>query len=309
MATTITIALDWAANPNHAGLIVAQREGYFTREGVDVQVLPAEAERTPAEVIQAGGADLAFAFAGTVMEARSAGVPLVSVAAVMHQHHSSLVALRSSGIARPAHLQGKRYASFGQRAIERAVIAGMMRADGVADPQFDLDVVRFASFDVLANGEYDFMWIYDAIEGADAQSQGLDLVMLAPSDYGVPNYYAPILIAHADRLADPELAEAARRALRALRAGYELAWREPDAVFSHFTTATLPEGSWALPSDAVTQQSFERLSRFAQADALPWGQQQLADWQEFGRFLWAAGTLGDDAEPDFAAYFTNDLLA
>ena len=308
MPTTITIALDWAANPNHAGLIVAQAEGYFAREGVDVQVLSAEAERTPAEAIQEGGADLGFAFAGTVMEARSAGLPLVSVAAIGHQHHSSLVALRSAGITRPAHLAGKRYASFGHRAIERAVIAGMMRADGVADPQFDMDVVRFASFDVLSNGEYDFFWIYDAIEGVDAQSAGLDLVTMAPSDFGVPNYYAPILIAHADLLADAAKADAARRALRALRAGYELAWRDPAAVFGHFTTAVLPEGSWALPSDAITHQSFDRLSQFAKDDPLPWGQQQLADWQGFGHFLYAAGALGDDAEPDFAAYFTNDLL-
>jgi ABC-type nitrate/sulfonate/bicarbonate transport system substrate-binding protein len=308
MATTITIALDWAANPNHAGLIVAQREGYFDREGVDVQVLPAEADRTTAEAVQEGGADLGFAFAGTVMEARSADLPLVSVAAIGHQHHSSLVSLRSSGISRPAHLVGRRYASFGHRAIERAVIAEMMRADGVADPQFDMDAVRFASFDVLNNGEYDFFWIYDAIEGIDAQSQGIDLVSFAPSEYGVPNYYAPILFAHEGLLQDAAKRDAAQRALRALRAGYQLAWDDPDAVFSHFTTVVLPEGSWALPTDAVTHQSFDRLAAYAREDTLPWGQQRLEDWQEFGHFLYAAGALGDDTEPDFSAYFTNALL-
>src|SRR5262249_3666678 len=155
-------------------------------------------------------------------------------AAIGHQHHSSLVALQSSGISRPAHLAGRRYASFGHRAIERAVIAGMMRADGVEDPQFDMDAVRFASFDVLNNGEFDFFWIYDAIEGVDAQSDGLDLVSFAPSDYGVPNYYAPILFAHEGLLQDAAKKDAAQRALRALRAGYELAWDDPDVVFSHF---------------------------------------------------------------------------
>ena len=309
MSTTITIALDWAANPHHAGLIVAQRANYFAREGVDVQVLPAEEGRTVAEVIQEGGADLGFAFAGTVIEARSAGVPLVSVAAIGHQHHSSLAALRSTGIARPAHLQGKRYASFGHREIERAVIAQMMRADGVADPQFGMEVVRFASFEGLSNGDFDFLWIYDAIEGVEAQAQGLDIVTLAPQDFDIPNYYAPILFAHQDLLADAAKVDGARRALAALRAGYELTWRDPDAVFDHFTTAVLPEGSWALSSDAATHQSFDRLSLFAQADTLPWGQQHLTDWQGFGHFLFEAGALGDDSEPDFATYFTNDVLA
>ncbi|HKD76324.1 MAG TPA: ABC transporter substrate-binding protein, partial [Ktedonobacterales bacterium] len=92
----ITIALDWKANTNHTGLLVALHRGFFDDAGVTVRVLPAEQDRGIANMVACGEADLAFAFPGTVIEARAAGVPLISVAAVTPRNPSSIVALRRS---------------------------------------------------------------------------------------------------------------------------------------------------------------------------------------------------------------------
>ncbi len=150
----IRIALDWAVNPNHIGIARAARRGYFAAAGVEAIILPAERDRTPVQIVLAGAADLAVAFAGTVIEGRAEGLPLIAVAAVSQRHDSSLVALASSGITRPADLAGKRYASFGHPALERAVITAMLRHDGATDPAIDLRAVRFAEVAGLVRGDF-----------------------------------------------------------------------------------------------------------------------------------------------------------
>ena len=35
--TTITVVLDWTPNTNHTGLFVAEENGYFAEEGLDVK--------------------------------------------------------------------------------------------------------------------------------------------------------------------------------------------------------------------------------------------------------------------------------
>lgn len=303
---TITVALDWALNPNHIGLVLAQQRGYFAAEGVDVDVLPAEEARGPVEMLREGAADLAYAFAGTVMLRQAAGEPFVAVAAVGQRHLSSLAVLAGSGITRPSDLAGKRYASFGHPALERAVITAMLRHDGATDTAFDLTVTRFASVDGLVNGDFDCLWIYDAIEGVEAQAEGIALTTFAPGDYGIPNYYAPVIFAQATLLADPAKRDAARRAMTAIRRGYLAAIADPDAAFAHLNVNTLPVGSWLFTSSAATEQSLRMLSQKWQTD--DWGRQQLDDWQGFAQFLWQNGALGPIPAPDFQRYYTNDLL-
>jgi ABC-type nitrate/sulfonate/bicarbonate transport system substrate-binding protein len=304
----ITVALDWAVNPNHIGLILAERQRFFAQEGVEVAVLPAERDRGPVEMVLSGAADLGFAFAGTVIEGRARGEALVSVAAVAKHHRSSLATLADRGITRCADLAGRRYASFGHAHLERAVITAMVRHDGATEPHFDLSVTRFADITGLVQGDFDFLWIYDAIEGIDAQSQGIALTLFSPADFGIPNYYAPVIFATDTLLADAARRDAARRALHALRQGYQAATTDPDAALNHLSVETLPTGSWLFATEAATAASMRAFAAGQHADGGAWGEQLLADWQGFAHFLWQHGALGARPEPDYAAYFTNDLL-
>ncbi len=305
---SITIALDWAANPNHSGLLLAQARGYFAAEGVEARILPAERDRSVVDLVRAGAADFAYAFAGTVIDQRAKGVPLVSVAAVGQRHHSSLVALKASGITRPADLAGRRYASFGHPALERAVISAMMAHDGATDPMFDLRVTRFASVAGLQAGEYDFLWVYDAIEGMEARAAGIELVSFAPGDYGIPNYNAPVIFAADALLTDASRADAARRALAALRRGYAEAVADPDGTAGEIVSAGASLGGWLFTDPRATELSLRDLSREWRNDVASWGIHRLEDWRGFARFLWQHNALGEIPEPDCASYFTNALL-
>lgn len=305
----IRLALDWTPNTNHAGLLVAQQRGYFTEAGVEAAFIPAERDRGLIDSMLAGEAELGFAFEGTVIERRALGEPFVAVAALGQRHRSSLAVLRDSGITRPADLAGKRYASFGHAPLEEAIIRRMLAHDGVTQPAFHLTPVRFASVAGLVRGEYDFLWIYDGVEGVEAAVDGIALRTFAPSDFGIPNYYAPVIFARSDVVHDPNLRQAAQRFLAAAQRGYAAAAADPEGVMADVLAAAPTMGGWLFANAAVTRASLRFQAEATRADAAqPWGVQSLATWTDLPRLLWQDGALGTIPEPDYAQYFTNDLL-
>ena len=60
--TTIKVALDWTPNTIHTGLYVAQQTGLYAQRGLDVQLLPPDADysQTPAKRLETGEVDLAI---------------------------------------------------------------------------------------------------------------------------------------------------------------------------------------------------------------------------------------------------------
>jgi ABC-type nitrate/sulfonate/bicarbonate transport system substrate-binding protein len=304
---TITIALDWKANTNHTGLLVALHRGFFSDAGVAITVLPATQDRHIADMVARGEADLAYAFPGTVLDARAAGVPLISVAAVTPRNPSSIVALRRSGITRPADFAGKRYASFGHPALERAILRRMMAFDGAVGGDITLEPVRFAAVDLLERGEFDLLWIYDAAEGVEAAAQGIDLIAFHPQDFGVPEYEAPIIFAHEAALSDADRRDALTRALGALSRGYALAARDPSGVLEDIHAVAPQIGGWLFGDDEITLASQCMQSQLYLAHpGAGWGRHTPTFWQDFPRFLREHGALAVDLPAGHL--FTNDLI-
>jgi len=305
---TIRIALDWAVNTNHTGLIVAHQRGLFRDAGIDVQVLPVERDRFVTDVVLAGDADFGYAFEGTVIERRTTGDPLISVAAVAQHHWSSVAVLQSRGITRPAQLAHLRYASFGHQTMEQIMLEQMMRSDGVTASDFIVTPVRFASIDTLVRGEADFLWIYDGIEGVEAGVHGVALTTFAPSDFGVPDYYAPTIFAHERLLKDESAREAGSHFMQALAKGYQLAAIDPDSALADIQALGNSWGDWLFTDEASTRASQRYQSeRYLDASG-NWGYQGASMWTDFPHFLWQRGAFGEIAELDYQQLYTNELL-
>src|SRR3972149_2539696 len=85
--TPVTLMLDWVPNTNHTGLFVAEQEGYFTDEGLQVEIVQ-PGEVYAEQAVAGGAADFGVSFQEQVTLARADGVPLVSIAAIL-QHNTS----------------------------------------------------------------------------------------------------------------------------------------------------------------------------------------------------------------------------
>ncbi len=87
-----------------------------------------------------------------------------------------------------------------------------MQSDGGAGEFRDAQLT-VAGFDAVLTGRVDLAWVFEGWQGVQAERAGGSLTMFNFNDYGVPDYYTPVLTAHPDALHTN--AEALRAFLRA----------------------------------------------------------------------------------------------
>ena len=297
--TPVTLMLDWVPNTNHTGLFVAQQEGYFAEEGLQVDIVqPGEVY---AEQAVAGGvADFGISFQEQLTLARADEVPLVSIAAILQHNTSAFAARAGLGADSPAGWEGLRYGSFGSP-FERPTIAGLMACDGG-----DVEAVEWIEtgftdpLSLLQQSQIDLAWIFYGWQGIQAEQLGidLDLVMMEDQFDCIPDYYTPILIASETTIADrPDLV---RSFLRAASRGYAFAADHPDEA-AEILLAAAPELDREL---VIASQRW--LSPRYQADASRWGEQTGDRWQAYADWMAGEGIVGMSL--DMTPAFTNEFL-
>ncbi|HLE23751.1 MAG TPA: ABC transporter substrate-binding protein [Anaerolineales bacterium] len=297
--TAVTLMLDWVPNTNHSGVFVAQQEGYFADEGLQVDIVqPGEVYAELA--VAGGGADFGVSFQEQVTLARADGVPLVSIAAIL-QHNTSAFAARSgSGGGTPAGWEGLRYGSFGSP-FERPTVEGLMEcAGGDVGRVVWIETGFTDPLSLLQQGQIDLAWIFYGWQGVQAEQLGVDLDLVMMEDHFdcIPDYYTPVLIASEATLAErPALAGSF---LRALARGYAFAAERPDEAAEILLTAA-PE----LDREVVLA-SQRWISPRYQAEAARWGEQSADRWQTYADWMTSQGILAETL--DAAQAFSNEYL-
>ena len=101
------LQLKWFPQAQFAGYFVAQAKGYFKAEGLDVQLLPI-GDQSPIQTVATGAADFGTTWITDLLTARQQGIPVVHIAQMFQKSGFTLVALKSSGLTKPADFKGKR---------------------------------------------------------------------------------------------------------------------------------------------------------------------------------------------------------
>ncbi len=305
----VRFALDWTPNTNHTGIYVAQQQGWYRDANLDVQFLPYSDANTPDTLVATGQADLGVSFAESVVLDRVDNLSVKSVAAILQTNTSALASLKSSGLDTMAKLNGKRYAGFGTP-YEEPILKTMMEHDGVTDPSFRNITANLYGLDAVVANQADFVWIYMGWEGIQAQLDGVELNTFLVKDYGVPDYYTPVIIASETFLKDH--GDVPKRFLEATARGYEYGVTNPDDAADLLIKAA-PSGTFSSPD--LPRKSQEYLAPYYKADQPRWGLQSLQKWTDFPTYLANTGLLKSTdgkvitpADLKFDEMFTNDYL-
>ncbi len=295
----VTFGLDWTPNTNHTGLYVAQEQGYYQEEQLEVSIVQAQEGGTVEQLVAAGRLDFGVSFQENVTNARLEDVPIVSIAAIIQHNTSGFASRTAEGITRPADFAGKKYGSWGSP-MERAVIESLMQCD---DGNFEavefVDVGSSDFFVATERGEVDFMWIFQGWTGIEADIRGIDINTIMINDLDcVPDYYTPVIITSEQMI--EERPEVVRRFLHATSRGYQVAIAQPDEAAA-LLLAAAPE-----LDEELVMQSQRYLAEQYQADAPRWGEQERETWENFAQWMLDSGQIPRmlDAE----AAFTNDFL-
>jgi putative hydroxymethylpyrimidine transport system substrate-binding protein len=294
---SIGVPLDWYPNANHAGLFLARERGYYEEEGLAPDFYTPSDPTTVLQTVGAGRDTFGISYQTDVLLARAAGVPVISVLALVQAPLQGIMVLAESGIARPGDLAGR---TIGYPGIpsQEAFLATMLASDGAAMGDVELVNIGFELVPGLVSGRVDAslgaFWTHEPIL---AEQEGYATAMLKVDDWGVPPYYELVIVASEETAAQrPELIE---RFLRATRRGYEDAIADPAAAL-----AALQSASPDLDV-AVEEAGIALLIPVWSSEGVPFGTQTAERWDDYARWMAENGLI--PADLDGAAAWRGDL--
>lgn len=275
---TFSVALDWYPNPDHAGFLVGEQEGYFADAGLDVSLSAPSDPSLPIKLVAAGKADVAISYEPEVLLARDQGLDVVSVASIVDQPLTSMIWLKKSKIKRVADLKGKTISTAGI-SYQDAYLDAILKRAGLSRDEVKTVSVGQGLLPSLLSGQAQAtlgpLW---NIEGVDLRVSGKRPAIHPVDQLGVPTYSELVLVAKSSRLEeDPD---PIRLFIGALARGTAEAASSPDRA-----TEAVLDANTALKPEVTAAQVKATLPLLRRGGLRgkdqPFGYMDTVRWQAF----------------------------
>lgn len=268
----LIVVLDWFPNPDHAPLIVAQQQGFFKEQQLDVELIGPADPTDPPKLIAAGKADIGITYQPEFMQQVDRGLPLIRVGTLIDKPLDCIVALKSSGIKTIKDLKGKRIGS-GSGGISNLMLKTALFNAGLNEKDINLINVKYNLTQSLLAKQVDAVTgVMRNFEIPQIESRGEEFVAFYPEDNGIPNYSVLIFIAHLNQQSDPRI----KRFMLAIKKAVKYIDEHPQASWMLFAK-TYPESNNKVNHDAW----FATMPYFAEEPATF----EPQEWQLFADFM------------------------
>jgi putative hydroxymethylpyrimidine transport system substrate-binding protein len=300
-AQPLSLTLDFYPNPDHAGIYMAQKLGYFKEAGLDVSIDSPSDPAAPIKQVAAGQSDLAISYEPEVALAHEQGLGVVAIAALVNRPLTSLIWLKESGIKGVGDLKGKTVATAGipyQQAFLKTILA-RVHLSPAAVKEVN---VGFGLLPALVGGSAQAMLGgYSNVEGVDLGQRGKNPVVTPVDRLGVPTYDELVLVANRKKL--EEEPEKYRLFIAALERGTNAAQKNPKAA----TEAVLAANHGLEPklTEAEVKATLPLLA--ARTQGQPYGYMDPAEWQDFAGWMRDNGLI--ESLPTASELLSNAYLA
>jgi NitT/TauT family transport system substrate-binding protein len=227
--TGVKFALDWRFEGPAAPFLVAIDKGYFTAEGLDVNIEPGTGSVEPISRVATGGYDFGFGDINTLIKFRDQ-TPANAAKAVFMVYNKppfAIISRKSRGINAPKDLEGKKLgAPAGDAAFAQWPV--FVQANGIDATKVKVENVGFPVREpMLAAAQVDAITAFSFSAYITLKDRGVpvnDLVLMLMADHGV-NLYGNAIIVNAKFAA--EKPEAVKAFLRAVVKGLKDSVRDP----------------------------------------------------------------------------------
>lgn len=232
-ADDVTLQLKWVTQAQFAGYYVAQAQGFYEEEGLNVTILPGGPDVAPTQVIAGGGADVVIDWMPSALAAREKGLALVNIAQPFKSSGMMLTCRKDSGVASPADFAGKTLGVwFGGNEypflnwMNKLGLATDGSAGGVTvlKQGFNVDPLLQGQAACVSTMTYNEYW-----QVIDAGLSPDDLVVFKYEDEGVATLEDGLYVMEAN-LADPAFEDKMVRFVRASMKGWKWAEENADAA-------------------------------------------------------------------------------
>ena len=242
----MTVILDWTPNTTHAPIIIAQQQGYFKEQGLDVRLIHPEHAFDPSKLVAENKADIGLTYEPWLIEHVDQGLPIIRIGTLIDKPLNCVVALRRSGIKSLNDLKGKEIGSS-SNSLTNIILRSMLEKQGIENK--DIKVVNIGSHlaQALLSKKVDAIsGTLRNLEVPSLEAEGHKLVVFFPEEHGIPNYSELVFITNTAHVKDPRFPRflfAIKKAVRYLDEHPQQAWAQFTKQYPHLNN-TLNREYW-----------------------------------------------------------------
>lgn len=269
---TLTIALDWFVNPDHAPIIIAKEQGFFKEQGLNVELIGPSDPSEPPKWVAAKKVDLGITYEPEFMQQVDQGLPLIRVGTLIDKPLDCVVALAESGIKNIADLKGKKIGT-GSNGMNGMMIRSLLEKNGLKASDVELINIRYNLTSALLTKRVDAVTgMMRNFEIPQLESAGHKVTAFFPEEHHIPNYSVLIFIAHLDMMKDPRIP----KFLFALKKAVAYLDTHPQQTWQQFANR-YPEANNAVNREAW----FATMPYFAEDPS----EFDKHEWHDFAEFM------------------------
>ena len=250
-ADKFSVILDWFVNPDHGPIIIAQENGYFAEQGLEVDIIAPADAADPPKLVAAGKMDLAISYQPQLHLQVHEGLPLVRVGTLVATPLNCLLVLADGPVKKIPDLKGRKI-GYSVAGVEEALLTAILGRHGLALSDVEMVNVNWSLSPSLMSGQVDaVIGAYRNFELNQMEIEGVEGRCFYLEEEGLPAYDELIYVANS---VNPDKDTIARFLSATEKA--------TQYIVNH------PEKSWKIFSSTAKELQDE-LNRRAWVDTLP----------------------------------------
>ncbi|MBV9735324.1 MAG: ABC transporter substrate-binding protein [Acidisphaera sp.] len=221
-----TLRLNWLIYGFHTPFYLGVERGLYRQNGIDLTIGEGQGSGRAVQTVAAGSDTFGLSDGSSIIAGAAKGAPVVAIMGIMNRSPYAVIVRRDSGITDIKGLAGKTIAATtGEAGL--VIFPALLHANGMAP-----DAVRFLRVDgaakLVAVLENRATGLLGGLENQSLilPQKGLAVTTLPYSDFGVNTIGLAIQTTRDTLSRNPDLA---RRFIRATRAAFEAAEKDPEA--------------------------------------------------------------------------------